>query len=165
MEKKQTVNNRDTAILFDEFFRRAGGWIRHQFNRQMEQHSYNLTSAQYKILILISHMQPCRMSDLSEAAMVSTSSLTIMLNRLVDDGLVERLSAPEDRRVIKVRLTEKGKVLLKKVHEGYLDVLENVVASLAEDKKEVLLKLLTEVKQIMDDLGNRGENRADGRNG
>jgi MarR family transcriptional regulator, organic hydroperoxide resistance regulator len=155
LTEKPGTTNRDTAVLFDEFFRRAGGWIKHQFNRQVEKHNYDLTPAQYKVLILISHLQPCRMSDLSEAALVSTSSLTIMLNRLVDDGLVERLSAPEDRRVIKVQLTEKGKVLLKKVHEGYLDVLEGVVASLEEPKKEVLLKLLLEVKEIMDDLGNR----------
>ena len=163
MGDKQIKNDRDIAILFDAFFRRAGGWIRHQFNKQVEKHRYNLTSAQYKVLILISHMQPCRMSDLSEAAMVSTSSLTIMLNRLVDDGLVERLSAPEDRRVIKVRLTEKGEVLLKKVHEGYLDVLEDLIASLEQPRKDTLLQLLSEVNQIMDEIGSR-YSRTEGRN-
>ena len=155
MSQKKSKQNREIAVLFDEFFRRAGGWIRQQFIQQVEKSDYNLTPAQYKALILISRLQPCRMSDLSEAAMVSTSSLTIMLNRLVDDGLVERLSSPDDRRVIKVQLTEPGEILLKRAHDSYLDVLEAVVADLDGQRKETLLSLLKEVKEIMDDLKNQ----------
>ena len=46
MTEKPGTSNRDTAVLFDEFFRRAGGWIKHQFNRQVEKHNYDLTPAQ-----------------------------------------------------------------------------------------------------------------------
>ncbi len=152
-ENLQTLKNRETAVLLDQFFRRAGGWIKYQFSRQMDQQKTNLTSTQYKVLALINHMQPCRMSDLSDAAMVSTSSLTIMLNRLVEEGLVERLGSKQDRRVIKVQLTEKGKRLLKKTHDGYLDVLEEVIAGLEDSQKETLLKLLEEVMVIMGTIG------------
>ena len=49
------------------------------------------------------------MSDLSQELELPPSSLTGIVDRLVDAGKVRRESDPDDRRVVRVVLTEKGR--------------------------------------------------------
>lgn len=51
---------------------------------------------------------PVSMSDLACASFVSKPNLTTMIDRLCADGLVERSSDPNDRRVVNVALTQEG---------------------------------------------------------
>lgn len=52
--------------------------------------------------------QGMRMQQLAESVMMSTSGLTRLVDRMVNADLVQRCRA-EDRRVVKVSLTERGK--------------------------------------------------------
>jgi len=67
-----------------------------------------------------------RMSDLSGVLKVSNGNVTGIIDRLVADGLVERLAVEGDRRAMAVRLTEAGMDAfreLARVHEGWVDAL------------------------------------------
>lgn len=157
-ERGHDMNDRELARLFDAFFMKAGNWFKQQFQQQMKSRTPELTPAQYRILFIIRRMQPCKMSDLSEEAMVSSSSMTIMLNKMVDDGFVQRLSSKEDRRVIRVKLTPKGDATLNQVHEGYLDQLEQIFATISPERKDRMHALLLEVNAMM------GHDREENRN-
>ncbi|MGI9503829.1 MAG: MarR family winged helix-turn-helix transcriptional regulator [Geminicoccaceae bacterium] len=65
-----------------------------------------------------------RMSDLSGVLKVSNGNVTGIIDRLVADGLVERLAVKGDRRAMAVRLTGEGRDAfrgLASVHEGWVD--------------------------------------------
>lgn len=67
-----------------------------------------------------------RMSQLSQALMVSNGNVTGIIDRLVKDGLVERIAIEGDRRSTKVRLTGDGKTFFGKLaasHEARVDEL------------------------------------------
>lgn len=67
-----------------------------------------------------------RMSDLSGVLKVSNGNVTGIIDRLVADGLVERLAVEGDRRAMAVRLTREGREAfceLAGVHEGWVDML------------------------------------------
>ena len=55
------------------------------------------------------HPQGLRMGELTRRLMVTGGNVTGLANQLVDEGLVERLAIPADRRAHAVRLTVKGK--------------------------------------------------------
>lgn len=76
-----------------------------------------------------------RMSELSGVLKVSNGNVTGIIDRLVTDGLVERLAVEGDRRAMTVRLTRLGRKEfseLASVHEGWVnDLLDGVDAKQA----------------------------------
>jgi len=51
---------------------------------------------------------PVRMSEIGKHMGISKPYMTLLVNRLIEDGLVERVQDPRDRRVINVTITEAG---------------------------------------------------------
>jgi len=67
-----------------------------------------------------------RMSELSSVLKVSNGNVTGIIERLVEDGQVERIPVPGDRRAMQVRLTAKGRerfATMAKAHEGWVSEL------------------------------------------
>ncbi len=96
------------------------------------------------------------MGELSRRLMVTNGNVTGLIERLVGEGLVERRSAPGDRRAQVVRLTAAGEqalVGMLPVHHGWV---ETMLAGLGRDDMATLLALLARLKQS---LGDDGEDR------
>ncbi len=67
-----------------------------------------------------------RMSELSSVLKVSNGNVTGIIERLVEDGQVERIPVPGDRRAMQVRLTDKGRKrfsIMAAAHEGWVSEL------------------------------------------
>ena len=67
-----------------------------------------------------------KMSELSTELMVSNGNVTGIIERLVSDGLVVRVSVENDRRAMLVRLTRKGRSdfeVMANVHRGWVNEL------------------------------------------
>ena len=67
-----------------------------------------LTIPQIKTLLLLQEMGPSRMGIISLHLRRALSATTTVVDRLVDRGLVDRVSDPGDRRVVICRLSEAG---------------------------------------------------------
>ena len=75
----------------------------------------NLTSAQIKLLTCFSDKDELTMTELSRNLSVSMPTTTAMVDRLVNSKMIERERGSVDRRVVKVRLTAAGEIVLKKL--------------------------------------------------
>ena len=76
--------------------------------------------------------------------------LTIAMNNLVKKGYVHRIRSEEDRRVVLISLTEKGKAANRhhrKFHEGMIQAL---VKDLNEQEQEILVKSLLNLRTFFD---------------
>ena len=72
------------------------------------------------------HAGGLTMSDLSHAMMVSNGNVTGVIARLLEEGLVTRTAHAEDRRVLRVKLSTKGKAQFARMavaHERWIDAL------------------------------------------
>ena len=74
--------------------------------------------------------------DISVETGLSMPTLTGMLDRMQASGMVERKADPEDRRKLKIMLTDKAKAL------------EKEYKSISEDMNEIFLKGFTEKEVI-----------------
>ena len=68
----------------------------------------DLTSAQIKVLLSFGSERGCTMTVLSKANAVTVSTMTSMVERLVQLDLVARCEDKQDRRKVLVRLTKQG---------------------------------------------------------
>lgn len=73
---------------------------------------------------------------------VDTGAITRMLDRLVAKGVVERTRIPEDRRVVKLALTESGHALTDQILPIVAHALNLHLQGFSADETRMLLALL-----------------------
>lgn len=88
------------------------------------------------------------MTSVARSLDVTTGTLTIAVNSLVKKGYVDRVRSEEDRRVVLISLTEKGKRAYlhhRKFHDRMVGA---VVEELTEEEQQVLEIALTKLNQF-----------------
>lgn len=102
----------------------------------------NMTTNDMHVIEAIGVSGAKNMSSVAKTLNVTTGTLTIAINSLVKKNYVERVRSEEDRRVVLVSLTPRGKKAFyhhKKFHD---DMIEEVVSQLDETEQKVLEKTL-----------------------
>ncbi|MDD2397850.1 MAG: MarR family winged helix-turn-helix transcriptional regulator [Tissierellia bacterium] len=85
------------------------------------------------------------MSDTAKAVKVTSGTLTTAIDNLIKKGYVERRRSSEDRRVVKIRLTEKGKAAFKSHEDFHKDLVISALQRLNSHEEEVLIKVLSNI--------------------
>src|SRR5574338_1150461 len=90
--------------------------------------------------------EPMRQRDLGERLLVARYNLSRLLDRLENEGLIEREDCPEDARGQMLKLTRSGKALRAKIWPDYAAAIqvavgERLSAAEAETLSRVLEKL------------------------
>jgi DNA-binding MarR family transcriptional regulator len=68
-----------------------------------------LTIPHWRALSTINRLGGCLMSELSDFTTTDRTTLTRTIDQLVESGLIERRTSREDRRLVRVELTEAGR--------------------------------------------------------
>lgn len=85
-----------------------------------------------------------RMTDISRQLMISKPAATQAVNRLVENGLAERIRDAEDRRVVYIQATRKGLELFEARLNQRLKMIERAVDHIGLEKAQQLGALLDE---------------------
>ncbi|MBS4175326.1 MarR family transcriptional regulator [Bacillus sp. FJAT-49736] len=124
-----------------------------QFRSHFRPKAYKgLKPSEYKLLFTIKsakkhHGVDLTVSSLSKYLQVTAPSVTQLINRLETDGLVERRMDTNDRRSVKVMLTEEGEKVTKMVIQAYLERLQGFIDFFGEEKSRQLADSLSEMME------------------
>ena len=99
-----------------------------------------LTFAQLKALVMLSHHQPLTVSALAKLLGVGNPAASILVQQVVALGLVERAEDPRDRRRTVLRLTEKGAVVLAGRREQQFTRLRQFVRQMDNTDRAALIR-------------------------
>ena len=103
--------------------------------------AHALPLSSYEVLLHLADAEGCkmRMCDVAESVLLSRSGLTRLIDRLERDGLVERVSCPDDARGAYARLTDAGRAKLRAASTTHLDgVRTHFLGHLSAAELEVL---------------------------
>jgi DNA-binding MarR family transcriptional regulator len=120
--------------------------LEQQVNRFLRQHSpdawmdLSLTTAQLKSLFFIDNEGITNFTKLAAALGVTSSNVTGIVDRLVEQELVSRKENPEDRRVLLLSVTEKGKTLLSSLRESRIKQMSEVLTHLSVEELSILAR-------------------------
>ena len=87
----------------------------------------HVTMAQMRALMLLSAIGEARMSDLAHQLGIAPSTLSSLVDRLVESGLVNRKDDPRDRRSVVVALAPAGMRMLDQFNELGADALRSLL--------------------------------------
>ena len=79
-----------------------------RLNRQLRQQAADLSPTTQSALVTIEHHGPLTLGELASIEQIAPATVTKLVRKLVDEGLVHRTIDPGDRRVARVQLTSLG---------------------------------------------------------
>ncbi|MER5743190.1 MarR family winged helix-turn-helix transcriptional regulator [Streptomyces sp. NPDC059913] len=110
--------------------------------RQLE--PMGITPAQFRLLRTVAHYDgPPRMADLAQRLDVVPRAVTTLVDGLEASGRVRRAPDPDNRRVIRIEITEEGIATLRSLRDARRAAAEEILAPLTVAQREVLGDLLT----------------------
>ncbi|WP_080843709.1 MarR family winged helix-turn-helix transcriptional regulator [Cytobacillus gottheilii] len=106
----------------------------------------NITYPQYLVLLVLWETDRISVKALGEKLYLDSGTLTPMLKRMEENGLISRTRLKEDERVVEVTLTEQGKEAEAQAEKIPLKFLEQTNLNEAEfiQLKGILMKMLDE---------------------
>jgi len=82
--------------------------------------------------------------------MVSSGNITALLDRMAEEGLVERRASPNDRRSQQVHMTRKGLKLFESMVRDHARWVDGALHDLPRRDKERLIELLVAVRRAVE---------------
>lgn len=116
--------------------------------------TFNLSTSQYSVLMLLDVDHGWRLTDLSERLLFDKSTVTRIIDRLEQMDLVRRSADATDRRVQRVMLTAWGQSVRERAHAAHEHSMEQRLAVLDADEQRCLQGLLGKLRDgLQADLG------------
>ncbi len=117
--------------------------ISHSHIRQL-----GLTAAQFDVLATLGRTEGMTMNVLAEKTLVTKGTLTGIVDRLEQKGLVQRFVPPEDRRCFRIRLTEAGERLFQATFPVHIAYLKRFFDQLSPQEQETIQGSLAQLEGI-----------------
>jgi DNA-binding MarR family transcriptional regulator len=132
------TNNKVKALLNIIY---TANWINSHQNAFFK--PYGISPQQYNILrILKGAGDPLKVQVVKDRMLERSPNATRLMDKLCTKNLIERISCPEDRRVVHIKITNKGLKLLQEVSKSFnYDLLENLTEKEAMQLSNLLDKL------------------------
>lgn len=109
---------------------------------------HGLKKSEFHVLLSIKELtkpgeESVKVSDISKLMQVASPTTTQVINSLEDNGYIERIMDKEDRRSVRIKLTDKGSVIVEKARKDLTDAFDGLVEYLGEENSEKLAELIT----------------------
>jgi len=111
---------------------------------------YQVSAPQLSCLIALNDQGPLPPSQIAKYIMVNSSTITGIIDRLEQKGLVERSRTSPDRRVITISLTEKGKALVRTAPPPLQKKIVEGLKRLPPLEVDEIIRVLTKLATMMD---------------
>ena len=126
-----------------------------EFSRRQpcELYKGKISLPQFFIMDFLNRQGEAKMTDIARFMKVSTAAMTGFIARIIKYGYVTRGFDKKDRRIIKIKLTDKGVALVKKVTRRRRQMFINTFGRLSQEDRESYLRILTQVRDILSENG------------
>ncbi len=120
-------------------------WMREKTNTIFE--AEDITPQQFNILRILrgSFPQPLSTLQIRERMLEKMSDTSRIVDRLITKGLVKKLTCKNDRRLVDVIISDKGKKILERL-DTRQDEIDRVLGNLSEKDANILSDLLDKIR-------------------
>ena len=94
----------------------------------------DLSITELHTLVAIGEGRPKTMSQVAASLKISVSTLTAAVNKLVKKEYVDRFRIPEDRRIVKIRLTDEGAAAVREHEEFHMTMIREAISQIPEEQ-------------------------------
>lgn len=126
--------------------------IQKNFMEQVK--SSGLTSGQPKVLDYLRDHNGANQKEIAAACHIEPGSLTSVLNRMEENGLIERRMLDGNRRTFYIFMTEKGTQLKDIVEKNFVSIEEKAFRNIGSEEQAAFMETFS---KIYENLMNKGD--------
>lgn len=109
---------------------------------------YNLTEPQFGVMEALYHLGSMKIGDIIAKTLSTSGNMTVVIRNLEQEGWVNRLTDPSDKRVHLIQITQEGKKLMETVFPKHLQDLDEMLEHINKEEKEQLIYLLKKMNRV-----------------
>lgn len=110
---------------------------------------FGLNISEFGVLEMLYHKGDQPVQKVAEKILVTSGTITYVINKLEKKELVVRRKCEKDKRVFYVSLTEEGKELISDIFPKHKEFLDNLFSELDERAKRELVDNLIQLRNIL----------------
>lgn len=114
------------------------------YNKYMEN---SFSGSQVSALETILAKQPLKVSELAEELSLSSSAVTLLCDKLIENGYVKRERIPGDRRVVCMIITEQGRDILNALQNRERDFVSELLSGVTVQELQVFNETLKKIRE------------------
>ena len=135
MERNNKVLNELLVQLFNDI-------LQIEENTLKNGNLSDLSVTELHTIVAIGMYQERTMSEVAQDLRITVGTLTTAINKLIKKGYVERKRIEEDRRVVLVHLTKRGKLAYRLHEKFHNDMISDTINGVSKKEEEVLISSL-----------------------
>jgi len=128
------------VFLLGKAYQKAHGLLKKKLN------PFGLTPVQHLILTVLGDEEALSPAEISERTIMDSATLSGVLDRMSEAGLIKKVENPEDRRSIRVSISARARKMMDKLAEQRKAVNEELTSALSIEEKLLLKRMLKEIK-------------------
>jgi MarR family transcriptional regulator, transcriptional regulator for hemolysin len=133
--------NREFAFSLNDVARMLRTYADHKASQ------FGITRAQWVVLVRLDRFEGLKQSELAEMLDLQPITLTRLLDRLCESGLIERRADPNDRRAKRLYLTAQARPLLERLGDLGDELMTTALAGVDREAVERMVAQLAIVKE------------------
>jgi MarR family 2-MHQ and catechol resistance regulon transcriptional repressor len=135
-----TVTDRDLSLKLWVVLARAYRAVAARSRRDIERHG--LQASEFAVLEALYHKGDLPVGDVADRVLLTSGSMTHVIDKLEERGLLVRRRCSEDQRVTYLAATSAGRALMASIFPTHADAIRRATAGLSPDEKRVATVLL-----------------------
>jgi DNA-binding MarR family transcriptional regulator len=148
MKQRSTIRSYDQQAQVGRLLNRVKSGLEEAMDRELA--PCGLTAAQYVVMSILASGRAESSAEICKEIVYDPGAMTRMLDRLEQKNLVRRIYLRgEDRRKVKLELTEPGRALYPQVKSRASALMERVMGPLSAAELDQLEKLLTRMAECL----------------
>ncbi len=108
-----------------------------------------ITRSQWWVLTNLSRHEGDALTQVELSRLLDVGKVTVggLIDRLEENGLVERMPDPQDRRVRRITVSAKGRQLVEEMQAVAMEINESSMKGVTHEEQKVLIKVLSRMKE------------------
>lgn len=129
--------------------------ITNNFVRKLKNNGINITFEQFTILTMLWDNENLCQYNLAQLTNRDQASTSRLINTLIKNELIIRQCCPSDKRINRIKLTEKGELLKEPVESIARECFEEAVNGISKEQIEQGMKFLTKIAENLNSINTK----------
>jgi MarR family transcriptional regulator, 2-MHQ and catechol-resistance regulon repressor len=112
-----------------------------------EMSKYKLSITEFSVLEVLFYQGKQTIQQIGTRILISSGSMTYVIDKLEQKGIIKRNDCKEDRRVIHITLTPEGMDMMENIMPKYQDMVDSFFEDLTEDDSELMIHFFNKVRK------------------
>lgn len=105
-----------------------------------------------KVIFYLAQKGPSSVSNIAKALCISKPNMTPIIDKLLEEGFVTRSEDPNDRRILRIEITQKAMDIFKTKRHLAIASLQATLSTLEEEDQNTLKEILPKFNDIISKL-------------